>query len=154
MKTVNIKGKDYVEVKERVKKFWKDFPAGSIQTEIVKLEEKTCVIKATIRINEKIVSTGYAYEKEGNGFINKDSYIENCETSAVGRALGLFGIGIDASIASAEEVEPNTTLDASDYSKIESAKTLSELIKVYKEYKGNNKKAFEKACAERKKELS
>ena len=51
-----------------------------------------------------LVATGHAYEKEASSFINKTSYIENCETSAIGRALGVYGIGIDASLASAEEV--------------------------------------------------
>ena len=54
--------------------------------------------------NGSILGTGTAYEKEGSSFINKTSYIENCETSAVGRALGFAGFGIDTSIASAEEV--------------------------------------------------
>ena len=53
-----------------------------------------------------------AYEKEGSTFINKTSYIENCETSAWGRALGNLGIGIDTSIASAEEVQ-NAVLNQS-----------------------------------------
>ena len=48
--------------------------------------------------------TGVAYENEGSTYINKTSYIENCETSAVGRALGMLGIGIDVSIASADEM--------------------------------------------------
>ena len=46
-----------------------------------------------------------AYEKENSTFINKTSYIENCETSALGRALGIAGFGIDTSVASAEEVQ-------------------------------------------------
>ena len=48
--------------------------------------------------------TGIAYEKEGASFINKTSALENCETSSVGRALGFLNIGIDTSIATAEEV--------------------------------------------------
>ena len=55
--------------------------------------------------DEKPSATGIAYERESTSFINKTSYIENCETSCVGRALGMLGIGIDTSIASAEEVE-------------------------------------------------
>jgi hypothetical protein len=52
-----------------------------------------------------VLGTGTAYEKESSSFINKTSYIENCETSAVGRALGMCGFGIDVSVASAEEVQ-------------------------------------------------
>ena len=103
--TVNLKGKEYVMVNDRILAFKKLYPSWAIVTELVKLSEGICVIKATI-LNEdgKPMATGHAYEKEGSSFINKTSYIENCETSAVGRALGLLGIGIETSIASAEEV--------------------------------------------------
>ena len=80
-------------------------PNGSIQTEIISLENGVCIIQAKA-IDEQgmVLGTGLAYEKEGSTFINKTSYIENCETSAVGRALGMLGIGINASMASYEEV--------------------------------------------------
>ena len=50
------------------------------------------------------VASGYAHEKQNSSFINKTSFIENCETSAWGRCLGNFGIGVDESVASADEV--------------------------------------------------
>lgn len=81
------------------------YPQGEIVTELLSNENGTCVFKAIVNDNEgKNLATGTAYEKEGSSFINKTSYIENCETSAVGRALGIAGFGIDTSIASAEEV--------------------------------------------------
>lgn len=103
--TVNLKGKEYVMVNDRVLAFRKLYPTWAIITELVKLSDGVCVFKATV-LNEdgEAVSSGYAYEKEGSSFINKTSFIENCETSAVGRALGFLGIGIETSIASAEEV--------------------------------------------------
>ena len=80
-------------------------PDGAIIPEIVKLENGTCVMKATILDGKgKVLAIGHAYENEGSTFINKTSYIENCETSAVGRALGMCGFGIDTSVASYEEV--------------------------------------------------
>ena len=105
LKTVNIKGKDYVEVSERLKYFRENFQSYSLLTEIIELTQDRVVMKAKI-INDKgvEVANGVAYEKEGNGYINKTSFIENCETSAWGRALANFGIGIDASVASADEV--------------------------------------------------
>lgn len=104
-KTVNIKGKEYVEVNERVKYFREHNIGWSIETDMVSNEGGVCVFKATIRDeNGCIKSVGHAYEKESSSFINKTSYIENCETSAVGRALGFLGIGIDVSIASGDEV--------------------------------------------------
>ena len=104
MKTINIKGKEYIEVNERIKEFRKLHKDGSIHTELLSNNDGVVVFKALIFVNGELVSTGHAYEKEGSTFINKTSYIENCETSAVGRALGIFGIGIDTSVASAEEV--------------------------------------------------
>lgn len=105
LKTVSIKGKQYVEVNERLKYFRENYKDYSLETEIVSIENGVCIMKAIIRNPEGIIkATGVAYEKENSTFINKTSYIENCETSAWGRALGCFGIGIDGSVASAEEV--------------------------------------------------
>lgn len=105
--TTDIKGKDYVQVNERIKAFRMLYPNGSISTEMVSNDSGICVFKAYVyESTEEIapLATGHAYEKESSSFINKTSYIENCETSAVGRALGFLGIGIDTSIASYEEV--------------------------------------------------
>lgn len=107
LKGIDIKGKLYVEVNERVNYFRTEpkYDGWAIETELCSLNEGVCIIKATIKDPGGIVkATGYAYEKEGSTFINKTSYIENAETSAVGRALGFLGIGIKTSIASAEEV--------------------------------------------------
>ena len=103
--TMEIKGKNYVQVNERVMAFRKLFPEGSIETELITDANGVCTFKATVRIADLVLATGYAQEKESSSFINKTSYIENCETSAVGRALGFLGIGIETSIASAEEVD-------------------------------------------------
>ena len=103
---IDVKGRPYTEVNQRIKAFRMVYPQGFIKTELVSLENGVCVIKATVGVGETmILGTGYAYEKEGSTFINKTSYIENCETSAVGRALGMAGFGIDVSVASAEEVQ-------------------------------------------------
>lgn len=105
MKTVDIKGKAYVEVNERIKYFRENYKGWSLESDLLSLENGVCVIKATIRDENGVVkANGLAYEKENSTFINKTSYIENCETSAWGRALGNLGIGIDTAIASAEEV--------------------------------------------------
>lgn len=105
LKTVNIKGKDYVMVNERIKELKRLYPDYSIVTEIEHLEDKMCVIKATILDAEgNPKATGHAYEREGSTPINRTSFIENAETSAVGRAIGFMNIGIDTSICSAEEL--------------------------------------------------
>lgn len=104
LQTLPIKGKDYAPVTERVKAFREICPMGTISTEILSMEDGVVVIKATVSDGDLVIGTGLAYEKETSSYINKTSYIENCETSAVGRALGFCGIGIDASMASAEEL--------------------------------------------------
>jgi hypothetical protein len=117
--TTDVKGKQYAEVNQRIKAFRMLYPEGTIETEIVGISDGVCIMRATIsntkvfydakedKVNsvKTILGTGTAYEKENSTFINKTSYIENCETSAVGRALAMCGIGIDTSIASKEEVE-------------------------------------------------
>lgn len=105
IKTTDIKGKDYAEVNQRIKAYRMLYPTGTILTEMLSNENGICIFKASIYDEDtNIIATGTAYEKEDSTFINKTSYIENCETSAVGRALGMAGFGIDTSIASAEEV--------------------------------------------------
>ena len=105
MKTIKIKGKDYVEVNERIKHFRKNYSGFSLSSRIIEIDADTCIIKAEIR-NESgdVVATGHAHEEKSASHINKTSYVENCETSAIGRALAMMGIGIDTSIASANEV--------------------------------------------------
>lgn len=108
IKTTDIKGKEYAEVNQRIKAFRMIYPTGTIETNLVSNENGVCIFKAMVGFfdgeNLIVLGTGTAYEKEGSSFINKTSYIENCETSAVGRALGMAGFGIDTSIASFEEV--------------------------------------------------
>ena len=101
-----IKGKDYIEVNQRVKAFRQLVPNGRIDTNIIRLENGICTVKAEVYDeNGNMLASGIAEEKESSSFINKTSYVENCETSAVGRALGFLGIGIDTSICTAEELK-------------------------------------------------
>lgn len=107
-KTTNIKGKEYVEVNERIKFFREsgNYEGWSLSSEIVHLDADSCVIRAEIRDDQWVLrATGFAQEDKSSSYINKTSYVENCETSAWGRALANLGIGIDTSIASSNEVE-------------------------------------------------
>ena len=107
--TTNIKGKEYAAVNGRINAFRRLYPQGFISTEIVSLESGVVVMKATCGYYEGtqavVLGTGLAYEREGSSNINKTSYIENCETSAVGRALGMAGIGVTTAVASSEGVQ-------------------------------------------------
>ena len=104
-KTGKVETKDYAEVFQKIKAFRMLFPMGSIYTEHEFIGEGVVLFKAFVKDDEgKLLGTGTAYEKEGSSFINQSSYIENCETSAIGRALSMCGIGIDLGVASYEEV--------------------------------------------------
>lgn len=105
LKTINIKGKEYVEVNERLIFFRKNYKNHALLTEVIDKTDDTILIKASVKNEQGItVATGHAEEVKGSTFINKTSYVENCETSAIGRCLGSLGIGIDNSVASFEEV--------------------------------------------------
>lgn len=107
MKTVDIKGKSYVMVNERLKAFRAEHKGYGLLTEIIELTADSCTMQAKI-IDEKgqVIAMGTAREEreDKSSMVNRTSFVENCETSAWGRALGNFGIGIDESIASADEV--------------------------------------------------
>lgn len=105
-KAVKIQGKSYVLVADRILFFNEQYPEGSITTELVSpLESDSIVIKATVRPdNGHRLFTGYSQAVKGQGYINKTSALENAETSAVGRALAMMGIGVIESVASADEV--------------------------------------------------
>lgn len=105
LKTIEIKGNAYVLVSERIRAFREAFPNYGLSSEILSIGEGVVTIKATITDEQnRVIATGHAQEKEQSSYINKTSYVENCETSAFGRALGALGIGIDTSFATAEEV--------------------------------------------------
>jgi hypothetical protein len=107
-KTTNIRGKQYVEVNERIKFFRQEeqYKGWSITTSIEHINDNEVVMcTSVLDTNGNVIATGHAHEVKGSSNINKTSHIENCETSAVGRALAMLGIGIDTSIASANEVE-------------------------------------------------
>jgi hypothetical protein len=106
-KAVNIKGKKYVMVSDRVVYFNDTYRSGSISTELVSYDSGNIVVRATVVPDVSIPErffTGFAQESEGSSFINKTSALENAETSAVGRALGMMGIGVLDGIASVDEI--------------------------------------------------
>ena len=102
-------GKEYAEVNQRIKAFRMVYPDGFIVTDIVSMKDGIVLMKAEAGIflpdgTKVVLGTGMAMEDKESSLINKTSFIENCETSAVGRALGMCGFGIDMSVASYEEV--------------------------------------------------
>jgi hypothetical protein len=107
MKTVNIKGKEYITVNERLIYFRKQamFKGWRIVEDLIDLNEKEGVFKVSIvDKDDNVIASAHAQEYRDSSYINKTSFLENGFTSALGRALGYLGIGIDTSIASAEEL--------------------------------------------------
>lgn len=104
LKTQDIKGKLYVMVNQRIIAFRKLFPMGRIETRIIEKTEDYVLMEAIVYDDEgKPLANGFAEEYKNGNYINKNSYIENCQTSAVGRALGQLALGVDSSMASFEE---------------------------------------------------
>ena len=162
MKTVDIKGRPYIEVNERLKYFrteekYKDY---SLESEVIELANGVITVKAIIKDGNGIIkATGLAQEKESSSFINKTSFVENCETSAWGRALGNLGIGIDTSVASADEVinamnnQETTKNINNDVDILEGLKACNGYSSLSAYYKANypkvtDKEAFNKIAAE------
>lgn len=102
---VDVKGKNYSMVSARVQAFRKLIPDGAITTEVISMDADRVVMRAAVTdAAGRILATGTAFEERGSSFINKTSFIENCETSAVGRALGFLGIGSEEQMCSADEL--------------------------------------------------
>ena len=106
LKYIDVKGKDYAPVSERVRAFRSIYPNGGITTQIISQTETDVIIKATVYDERgEVVATGHASENKNASNINRNgAMLENAETSAVGRALGFLGIGTKNGIATAEEV--------------------------------------------------
>jgi hypothetical protein len=106
--TINIKGHEYVMVKDRILAFNATCPNGRITTEIIKYENGKVVIKATVVPDVKNPDrffTDYSQADESQGMVNKTSALENASTSSIGRCLALMGIGILDGVASADEMK-------------------------------------------------
>lgn len=106
--TINIKGSEYTLVKDRVAYFNETFEQGAIQTELLSEPGTGTIVFKAVAIPDTTKPerffVGHAQETVGDGYINETAALENAETSAVGRALGLMGIGVVESIASADEL--------------------------------------------------
>lgn len=112
-RAINIKGKQYVLVSDRILYFNESYPDGSIECELISEPgDKMVVMRAIVTPdahNPVRAFTGYSQATWGDGMVNKTSALENCETSAVGRALAMMGIGVIDSVASVDEVNKAQT---------------------------------------------
>lgn len=116
---MNIKGKEYSPVNERILAFKKVYEDGAIITKILERDEENVLMLAEIYDGNRLIATGHAQEIKKGG-VNIISMIENCETSAVGRALGMAGFGVDKGIASEQEMN-----------KVENEKLANKKVEIY-----------------------
>ena len=108
MESIKIKGKEYITVNQRLIFFRSqpEYKGWRITEDVVSLDEKEGLFKVTIINKDGFeMAVAHAQEYRDSSYINKTSFVENGFTSALGRALGYLGIGIDTAIASADEVQ-------------------------------------------------
>ena len=105
IETMPIKGRNYATVAVRLNAFRAICPGGTIDTTVCDVDDEHVLIQAKIYDeNDHLIASGTAEEEKKASRINNTSYVENCETSAIGRALANAGIGSEENIASAEEL--------------------------------------------------
>ena len=117
-KAIDIKGKKYVLVSDRIVYFNETYPEGSIITQILSdVASDKIVIRAIVTPDVKLQNrsfTGHSQAVVGDGYINKTSALENAETSAIGRALAMMGIGVIDSVASVDEINKAKSGESSE----------------------------------------
>ncbi len=128
-KAIKFLGKDYVQVKDRISYFNETYTYGSIQTVLLSdVVAETVIFKAIVVPDIKEMNRvfiGHSQAKWGEGYINKTAALENAETSAVGRALAMMGIGVIDSVASIDEIK-KAEVKQTTYTKQEIANTKCE----------------------------
>jgi hypothetical protein len=145
--TVNIKGKKYSTVNERLKHLLQYFPEARFNEEILLHDNERVIVKTELYIGDTIFSVGTAEEWRNSSFINKTSALENCSSSALGRCLAAFGLS-GSEYASAEELvnalnnqntnTQSTTKKVSIEDEIKKQTTETKLTALYSNWKKNN----------------
>ncbi|MDQ3257550.1 MAG: hypothetical protein M3R15_27310, partial [Acidobacteriota bacterium] len=115
----NDRFEGYIPVAERVEKFYERFPQGRILTQIVEHDSESGFVLMRAEVfrapdDAQPAATGHAFEVRSESYVNKTSYVENCETGCVGRALALLGFEVKRGIASREEAEKGARVPAPD----------------------------------------
>ncbi|MCA1565355.1 MAG: hypothetical protein LC803_06925 [Acidobacteria bacterium] len=111
----NDRFEDYVPVAERLERFYERFPDGRVITHIIEHNSESGFVLMRAEVyrspdDAQPAATGHAFEVRGESYVNKTSYIENCETGAVGRALALLGFEVKRGIASREDLEKTSRM--------------------------------------------
>ena len=131
---------DYETVEERLVKFWKEHPDGQIHTRLLEMSAGRFIVEASIYRTEadpRAWTTGLAEETVQGRGVNATSALENCETSAIGRALANAGYATKGKRASREEMTKVAVKSAAQSAiaeaKAKMAQTATEYVPIAKE---------------------
>lgn len=136
----NFNLQDYEPVQERIGKFYAKYPEGRIITDLTDSSNGVFVFKATLYKSGEdlaagvILSTGWAREIDGKGYVNQTSALENCETSAIGRALANIGLHGDKrpSREEMQKVNAESKQESSKQQKLTEKENIIKTICAYK----------------------
>ena len=99
---------NYETVESRLARFWEQFPEGRVETTLMNYDGESCIVRSVIwkhRDDANPTATGYAHEIHTDRGVNMTSFIENCETSSLGRVLSNMGLAKQGARPSREEME-------------------------------------------------
>lgn len=128
---------DYEPVEERLAKFYADHPDGTVQTQLLHHGDGQWIVKAFVwrgPPDGPEHANGHAHEVTGEGMVNKTSALENCETSAIGRALANLGYAPKGQRPSREEMTKVDGSAAVDLSELEGAITVAQDVGLEKDW--------------------
>jgi len=141
--TVDIKGKKYSTVNERLRHLLKYFPETRFNEEVLFHDNERVIVKTELYIGDTIYSVGTAEEYRNSSFINKTSALENCASSSLGRTIAAFGLS-GSEYASAEELvnalnnQKGSTQKVSIKDTIKKQTTETKLTALYSDWKKEN----------------
>lgn len=149
--TVNIHGKQYKTVAERINELQKDTSGKySLFTDIVEFSDQHIVMKARLEIQDRGSFNGHAFERQDSSHINKAAYIENAETSAIGRALAAAGYS-GTEFCSADELVSKLSAQTNKESIQKPQSEVNTCSDCGKEVKGNYSKCY--GCNQKSKQV-
>jgi hypothetical protein len=99
---------NYETVETRLNRFWETYPDGRVETTLMNYDGDTCIVRSVIwkhRDDAHPTATGYAHEIHTDRGVNATSFVENCETSSLGRCLANMGFATQGKRPSREEMQ-------------------------------------------------
>ncbi len=108
---------NYETVETRLARFWEQYPDGRVETTLMNYDGDSCIVRSVVwkhRDDANPTATGYAHEIHTDRGVNMTSFIENCETSSLGRCLSNMGLAKQGARPSREEMQKVERLTPTD----------------------------------------